>query len=171
VYEQASVLIYGRDPSLLESRRKILRHGGYRVVAISQMTELTQLQATEFQVFVLCHTLTPEDQQEALAVSHEANPELRAIIMTAYAPEFLPGPMASFLSPFDGPKELIHQVRKAVEKSAGGYAYQGHMGNRTVSVKHQVLEQQPSVGWMYTGHAGQTCLPVSFSSSGVNRRG
>jgi DNA-binding NtrC family response regulator len=171
VYEQASVLIYGRDPSLLESRRQILRHGGYRVVAISQMTEFGQLQATEFQVLVLCHTPSPEDQQEAIAVSHKANPALRTLIMTAYTPEFLPGAMTSFLSPFDGPKELIFQVRRAVDRSAGGYVYQGHMGTRTVSVKHQVLEQRPTGGWMCTGHAGKTGLPVSFSSSGLNRKG
>ena len=169
MYDQAGVLIYGKDPFLLETRRQILRHGGFRVVAISQMTELSQLQTSEFQVFVLCHTLTPKDQQEAIALSHKENPLLQTIVMTAYAPEFDAGAMSRFISPFDGPVELIHQVRKALEESGGGYVYQGDKETRTVSVKPE-SDQRPSSGWMYTGHAGQTDGSITVSSDAGKRK-
>jgi DNA-binding NtrC family response regulator len=165
MYDQAKVLIYGKDPLLLVTRRQILRHGGFCVVAISQISELVQLETTEFQVFVLCHTLTPKDQQEAIALSHKENPGLQTIVMTAYAPEFDAGAMSRFISPFDGPVELIHQVRKAMEESVGVYGYQGDKETRTVSMKPESLDQWPLSGWMYTGHAGQTDRPVNLSSN------
>jgi DNA-binding NtrC family response regulator len=166
MYQEAAVLIYGRDPSLLETRRQVLLRGGFRVVAISQFIELTHLQAIEFDVFVLCHTLSSKDQQEAIAVSHAANPVLQTVVMTAYAPEFHAGSMSRFVSPFDGPEKLILQVRKAMERSDGGYAYQGDQGTRTVSVTSQGHEGHPSSGWMCTGH---TAGPVTLATNAPKR--
>jgi DNA-binding NtrC family response regulator len=164
MYEQANVLIYGKEPSLLETRRQILRHGGFRVVAISQMTELGQLKVTEFQVFLLCHTLSPKDQQEAIAMSHRTNPVLQTIVMTAYAPEFQAGTMSRFISPFDGPEKLISQVRKSLERSVDGYVCQETNGPHFVKVNLIVSEEQFAAGWMYTGPAGQNVEPSSLSS-------
>jgi DNA-binding NtrC family response regulator len=109
----AHVLIYGRDPYLLETRRQVLRRGGFQVRTIAELAEFSPLQAHEFKVFVLCHTLDPKQQQEAISVGRQANHTLRTIVMTAFAPEFTLQEGSYFLSPFEGPEALIALVRAA----------------------------------------------------------
>jgi DNA-binding NtrC family response regulator len=169
MFKDACVLIYGKNPSLLGTRCLVLQKGGFRVVAISHMSELTHLQAGDFQVFVLCHTLTPEDQLEAIALAYTANPALHTIVMTAYAPEFHAGTMSHFVSAFDGPEELIAQVHRAVDKSHGGYAYRCHSGTGPVNLNLPDIGGQPLGGWMYTGHA-KTTSQVTLSSYASKRK-
>ena len=164
MYEEACVLIYGKEPSLLETRRQILRQGGFEVVAVSQFSEFAELPAQAFRVLVLCHTLSPKEQQEAIAAIHRANPVLQTIIMTAYAPEFSAEATSRFLSAYDGPEALILRVRKAVERSGDGAVYLGDQDERTVNMPIQNDREQSTIGWMFTGHADQTTRMVNSAS-------
>ena len=111
----ASVLIYGHDPFLLATRRQVLRQAGFRVVVISRIDEVELVRQATVQVFVICHTISPQNQQEAVAVALAADPAIRTVVMTAYAPEFAVGPGSRFISPFEGPASLIRQVHKAAQ--------------------------------------------------------
>jgi DNA-binding NtrC family response regulator len=167
MYEEACVLIYGKEPSLLETRRQILRQGGFGVVAVSQFSDFAELPAQSFQVLVLCHTLSPKEQQEAIAVIHRANPVLQTIIMTAYAPEFSAEATTRFLSAYEGPEALILRVRKAVERSGDGAVCLSNKGERTVSMPLQNGKEQLTRGWMFTGHADQTVRIVNSAQDTV----
>jgi hypothetical protein len=67
----------------------------------------TQQRIKEFGLLVLCHTLSPEDQQEAIRVCRDAKARIRTVVLTANAPEFRLGPGSGFLSPSEGPETLI----------------------------------------------------------------
>jgi hypothetical protein len=105
------VLIYGREPSLLETRRQVLQRVGFRVAAIAGLEELSNRVADEFEVLVLCHTLSSKDQQEAIDCGEKINRELRTIVMGIYPPDFKLGVRSRFITPFEGPKALIALVR------------------------------------------------------------
>jgi DNA-binding NarL/FixJ family response regulator len=167
MYEEACVLIYGKEPSLLETRRQILRQGGFEVVAVSKSSEFAELPAQAFHVLVLCHTLNPKEQQEAIAAIQRANPVLQTIIMTAYAPEFKAEATSRFLSAYDGPEALILWVRKAVERSGDGAVWLSNEGERTVNMPLRNDKEQLSRGWMFTGHADQTVRTVNSEQDTV----
>ena len=106
-----SILIYGRDPSLLDTRRWVLEKAGYRVFSAQTLAEAERLAATEpISLFVLCHSLTPQDCQDALAAAGKIQPKMRRLLITANTPVCNQGHEDRLLSAFDGPQALIAAV-------------------------------------------------------------
>jgi DNA-binding response OmpR family regulator len=65
------VLIYGRDPSLLETRKWIFERAGYRVSAEADLATAEAILATEGpDLYILCHTLSTELRERALKEAH-----------------------------------------------------------------------------------------------------
>jgi len=76
----SSILIYGHDPTLLDTRRWVLEAAGYKVVTVSKMTVATEAMASGgIALCVLCHTLTPEERRAALAVAAAQQPQLKTL--------------------------------------------------------------------------------------------
>jgi hypothetical protein len=113
------VVVFGKDPLLLQTRRLVLSRGGFNVAAIADLGEFTKFDVDAIRVLVLCHTLTPKDQQTAIAVGQRANRGMKTIVMTAYLPEFNLDGADRFLSPFEGPETLIVSVREAMKEQDG----------------------------------------------------
>jgi hypothetical protein len=60
------ILIYGRDSTLLETRRLLLASGGFRVNTVSNLLELRRSVERErpgYELFILCHTVPKEERQ------------------------------------------------------------------------------------------------------------
>jgi hypothetical protein len=71
------ILIYGRDSTLLETRRLLLASGGFRVNTVSNLVELRRYVERErpgYELFILCHTVPDEERQaiEGIAVRMDA---------------------------------------------------------------------------------------------------
>ncbi|MGI4828914.1 MAG: hypothetical protein ACRYFU_12100, partial [Janthinobacterium lividum] len=82
-----SILVYGRDPSLLDTRRWVLERAGYRVLTAQTLAEARHLAATEpVSVLLLCHGLSAQDCEDALAVADIIRPEMRRLLITANTP-------------------------------------------------------------------------------------
>jgi hypothetical protein len=116
--KKACVLIYGKDASLLGVRRLVIQQAGFRVLAVTNLADLTQQRIKEFGMLVLCHTLSSGDQQEAIRVCGNAKAGIRTVVLMAYAPEFRLNPDSSFISPFEGPETLISRLRAMSEQSS-----------------------------------------------------
>jgi DNA-binding NtrC family response regulator len=160
----ACVLIYGRDPVLLETRTQILRQGGFRIVAISALQEFLDLQSHDFRVFVLCHTLSAKDQQEAIEAGRKANRSLRTIVMAVHEPKFKLGHRTSVINPFEGPEALTASVREAMwregEDSSSSTDNELPMVTRTFEVK----EARQKHGWIYRGNGPESSFRVTCST-------
>ena len=65
---QVSIVMYGRDAHLLETREWILKSLGYRVVTILCLAELDRIPlAPPVALLVLCHPLSFKECEDALA--------------------------------------------------------------------------------------------------------
>jgi hypothetical protein len=113
-----SILLFGRDHRLLETRRWVLESAGYRAKTATEREELEHLLATEcFAVLILCHTLSEADAEAAIALAH-AGPSPRCLSLAAndLYPDFS-HPVAR-MSARSGPATLLATVQKLTESVA-----------------------------------------------------
>lgn len=65
---QISVLIYGHDARLLESRKWVLQSCGYRALSVPTLAALSRVPLTPpINLLVLCYTLSPRECESAIA--------------------------------------------------------------------------------------------------------
>ena len=108
-----SILVYGRDPSLLDTRRWVLERAGYRVLTAQALAEAKHLAATEpVKVLLLCHSLSAQDSENALAAADTIRPEMRRLLITANTHVCTARHEDHILSAFDGPQALIAAVQE-----------------------------------------------------------
>ena len=109
----ARVLIYGRDPVLLETRRLVLLHSGFDVKVALQLQETVDLLATRsFDLFILCHSLSSKDCEHALTLAHSLHPSLRNLILDAPLAGCSGGAEDTKLSAFTDPETLLDTVNQ-----------------------------------------------------------
>ena len=115
---QISVVMYGHDAHLLETRKWVLEGLGYRVFAITHLAELDRIPiAPPIALLVLCHTLSPKDAANAVAQASLRWPGVKKLALlreNSKAPSRLPGRARQTL---DGPTRLMSMVTELV-----GYA-------------------------------------------------
>lgn len=103
-----SILIYGRDERLLETRRWVLETAGFEVSTTAKPTEVYQtMVAQHIDLFILCHTLSADEQGSALATAHALRPEMRNLVLVEDTFESQLDPRDAILSAFATPKVLI----------------------------------------------------------------
>jgi DNA-binding NtrC family response regulator len=114
-----SILIYGRDPSLLDTRRWVLERAGYRVLTAQNLAETEHSVATEpISLFLLCHSLSPQDCEVAFARADKIQPEMKRLLITANTPVCAHRDQDRLLSAFDGPKALVATVHEMAPQPA-----------------------------------------------------
>jgi DNA-binding NtrC family response regulator len=107
----AQILICGTDPTLLSTRRDILRSVGFDVSTASRPEEIEGLiQAPTVDALVICHTLKPEQQEEALAILHRYRPTAKSIILTKSTSRAVDAHPDAFVCTTEGPKTLIQAL-------------------------------------------------------------
>ena len=107
------IVIFSHDVRLAETRGWVLQKAGFRVVQARDLAGAGESLAAEgAELVILCHTLTPEDQQRALTSIHKLRPQARTLVMVGESPSFEEDPHVAILSAFAGPKALIDATRK-----------------------------------------------------------
>lgn len=83
VPQTLSILIYGRDPYLLGTRRLVLESSGHRVWAIEEISEMDRIASDEaIDLLILCHSLSAAQCSSALAVGRGRWPSAQSLILT-----------------------------------------------------------------------------------------
>lgn len=109
----SSILVYGRDQRLLETRSWVLERAGYRVVLATDLAEAERLAKAEaLEVAVLCHSLTAEESRAALTAFRRLRPEMRRLVMTVGVTAVADGQQEAVLSAYDGPRRLLEAVER-----------------------------------------------------------
>lgn len=106
-----SILLYGRDPQLLDIRGQVLERAGHRVwetTDISQADRLADLKAVDLLIF--CHTLSSEQCEHAVELACARWPQVRTLILTAGAAGCPDALSDNVLDAMDGPAKLISKV-------------------------------------------------------------
>ena len=108
----ASVLVFGRDHQLVHTRGLILEKAGFRVRTAASVPDIQQLLSEPIMdVMVLCHSLSPQDCDEAVALTHERWPNLQTIALTSGSRDCGSESADAVMAASDGPAKLIHAVR------------------------------------------------------------
>jgi len=108
----ARVLIYGRDPSLLETRQLVLETTGGVVVATTELEDTKhELVHNQPDLLVLCYTLSPDDRSAILSSVDCLVPKLKVLVLRADGPAITQTDDCDF-SIFNGPAALKSKVMK-----------------------------------------------------------
>jgi DNA-binding NtrC family response regulator len=90
----------------------ILEKAGFRVHTASSVPDLQQLLSEpRMDVMVLCHSLSPQDCDEALLLAHDRWPQIQTIALVTGSSDCGSKSTDAVMEAFDGPARLIDAVR------------------------------------------------------------
>jgi DNA-binding NtrC family response regulator len=115
-----SIVLFGQNESLLETRRLLLSHAGFQVSTVKSLAEAEKfLFAHPRTLLVLCHSLTPQDCEEALEMAHFHQPAVKCLAITASTPVCALGEDDEVYSAFEGPANLVATVKRLLDSDIG----------------------------------------------------
>lgn len=107
-----SILVYGRDASLLRTRGWVLEKAGFQVVQVQTIADIDRIKAVQPSLVILCHTLSAEQRQCALVTFESLWPGVKKLFMTANIVFGSNDRSTQTVSAFEGPRALIEVARK-----------------------------------------------------------
>jgi DNA-binding response OmpR family regulator len=111
--QSTTILVYGSDPRLLETRAWVLSGAGFVVRTTQDMAEAEQILSTDRPgLVVLCHSLSSRKLEEILSVQQVSQHPDRVLVLTGGPGDAAPADHYESLSSFDGPRALIDKVRR-----------------------------------------------------------
>jgi hypothetical protein len=106
-----TVLLYGRDRSLLNTRELILQKAGYRVWTAADLSEIDRaVQGERVDLLILCHSLTLEQCGRALAFCHSRWPFTKSLLLAVAGSWCAAGKPELVFEAAAGPAELLATV-------------------------------------------------------------
>ena len=72
-----TILIYGLDPVLLDTRRMILEHAGFEVEIAHNCQDLQLRTASiDYNLLIVCHTVSRTEQQQIASIKNSQRPHV-----------------------------------------------------------------------------------------------
>jgi len=106
-----TILLFGRQPDLLDTRRWVLESRGYGIAIANSLVEMASLpKDPPVRVVLLCHLLTPAERTAAAALAATRWPGsiTRALTQATRVPT---GILGRLMHTCDGPTDLVSMVR------------------------------------------------------------
>ena len=108
-----SILIYGSAPDLIETRQWVLEHAGFDVTVSLSLKRTTELLAgRSFDLFVLCHSLSPSDCEDALSQARDLRSPTKNLILCKALSLRHKTHNDAYLDTFASPEALIASARE-----------------------------------------------------------
>ena len=102
-----SILVYGREPVLLQSRHWVFEVAGFRVASAANLAKARQIAQREpIDLLVLCHTLSKDEYREAVAWA-DSLPGLKRIVLLPAGAPCSEVSSEEVLNQLAGPRELV----------------------------------------------------------------
>ena len=109
---QKQVLLYGKDPLILEIRGFLLKFSGFSVSRVSDLQTLATLAETsQVDLLILCHTLSAAERHTATALSHGLWPAAKILTLSASHSLSVDGAV-ELIHISDGPQALVDRSRQ-----------------------------------------------------------
>jgi hypothetical protein len=106
-----TILVYGSDEALLETRTMVLENAGLRVLTTLKRADTEAIiESGEILLVVLCHSLASDDCEAILTFANGRTPPLRTLVLTAGESKCSEHSPTESISAFDGPRKLIETV-------------------------------------------------------------
>jgi DNA-binding response OmpR family regulator len=107
-----SVLVFGQDAQLLETRRWLLEAAGYQVRTTGEYPEVVRiLDAESIRLLLLCHTLSAEECRRVLAAANRPH-GLKTLALTAGMGGCHDHVQTEVLDALDGPAKFVSTVNR-----------------------------------------------------------
>lgn len=114
-----SVVIYGREPLLLTTRKLLLESEGFHVCCTETYTATeTQLIREPVDVLVLCYTVEAQERRSILSTARLLKPKIKTLVLTIPTVALEIEDEDHVLEMHKGPVSFIEKVRQLVD-SAG----------------------------------------------------
>ena len=113
-----TILLFGRQPDLLATRRWVLESRGYNIFTAESLVEMASLPKDQsVQVLLLCHLLAPAERTAATALATTRWPGCitRALSQNTRVPS---GLLGRLMHTCDGPTDLVGMVRMLLHEPA-----------------------------------------------------
>ena len=82
-----SILIYGRDDDLLETRRLVLQQAGFQAWTVTNLADAEKITIMRpGGLLILCHSLSIEECEKALAMAHSRQAGMRNLVLMGTTP-------------------------------------------------------------------------------------
>ena len=115
---QISILIFGHNARLLETRKWVLISRGYRVVTAMHLVDLNRTPLTPaIDLLVLCHTLTAKESADATARACARWPAIKRLALVGNSVKNPSRILGQVQQTLDVPSRLLTKVTELV-----GYA-------------------------------------------------
>ena len=113
----AHILIYGRESSLLDTRRWVLERAGFNVHTTTKSADAEEiLTAQNPQLLILCHTVEGGDASDLLAIAKAIGPKIKTLVLTANLRLRPVIKDEHILSVFEGPRAMIATVDELLSR-------------------------------------------------------
>jgi CheY-like chemotaxis protein len=120
--EPISLVLYGRNLHLLDTRRRLLQEAGYQVWTAAQIPEVFAIITEErIDVLILCRTLSPEERAWALAFADVQSPPMRSIVLIARKSGYRGEVLQNVLDATDGPADLLAALESLVSHPSSAH--------------------------------------------------
>jgi hypothetical protein len=84
VLSEASIVVFGRDPKLLETRRWVLEHAGARVWTVTALSQFELVEPGKpVDVLILCHSLHGDQCAPAIELAEARWPGIKSLGLIA----------------------------------------------------------------------------------------
>jgi DNA-binding response OmpR family regulator len=114
-----SILIYGHDHGLLETRRLVLQQAGFQAWTVTNLADAEKVMITASSgLLILCQSLSEKECEKALAMSHSRQPGMKNLVLMGTAPVCNLGQNDELMNSFDGPKALIATVNRLLRRNS-----------------------------------------------------
>lgn len=116
-HEQTSVLIFGYDKGLQETRQWVLQTRGYHVTIALDRDALADLPGTRgVDLLLVCHSVPRAERESAIAFARSRWPGCRHLTLTPDQGRIPTGLLGQLLHTMDGPARLIALVGSALRE-------------------------------------------------------
>jgi hypothetical protein len=120
-----SVLIFGRDTRLLESRKWVLQGWGYRVLSARYLSAINRLPLQPaVDLLVLCYSLTSKECESAIAHARLRWPEVKTLALVRHSSARYAGPgepapgLSQMAKALDAPDPMVSLIGQLVGHAA-----------------------------------------------------
>jgi hypothetical protein len=110
-----SLLLFGQDVTLAQTRSLILRAAGFTVHIAKNSVEAERLlMSVHLDLFVFCHSVPFEEASGVLSTIHAVQRKLKTLVLVAVRPSLLATSMDDVHNTSAGPRALILKIRSMV---------------------------------------------------------
>ena len=119
----AQIVVFGKDPVLLETRQRILEGAGFDCVTVSGIDQLMPLARQEdVEVVVLCSSLDPNESRAILsAMDGLGRTDLKRLVLTKDKTAFPARDELEVVETPTSPQQFLSLVEAAVGTSLSGF--------------------------------------------------